>query len=189
MNLYISDTHFGHINVIKFDHRPWDRVEAMDKDLIRMWNNRVSEDDDVYFLGDFCYRAAKPADWYLSQLKGHKHLIIGNHERDVLDNKAARDMFESINDILEVKDTLNEQTIRIVLCHYPIFEWNGKFHGSWHIYGHIHNNLSETYDIMSTQERALNAGVMINNYAPATFKELIANNRRFQDEVKNGWHK
>lgn len=28
MNLYIGDTHFGHRNVIGFDHRPFSSVEV-----------------------------------------------------------------------------------------------------------------------------------------------------------------
>ena len=30
MNLYISDLHFGHKNVILFDHRPFSDVDTMD---------------------------------------------------------------------------------------------------------------------------------------------------------------
>ena len=47
MNLYISDTHFGHANVIKFDHRPFADVDDMDQCMIKLWNTRVSTDDDV----------------------------------------------------------------------------------------------------------------------------------------------
>ena len=56
------------------------------------------------------------------------------------------------------------------------------FRKSWHIYGHIHNKKAETYEIMKTKEHALNAGCMINNYAPASFNELIRNNKIFQEE-------
>lgn len=189
MNLYLADTHFGHFNVIKFDKRPWKDVEQMDKDMIRLWNEKVYDDDHVYFLGDLCFRNAHPAEWYLKQLKGHKHLIIGNHEGAVLQSPEAMSCFESIDQILEIKDVLNERPVKIVLCHYPMQEWNGKFHDTWHIYGHIHNNLGETYDAMSRMDRALNAGACINNYAPVSFKELIENNRRFMEQVKNGWRK
>ncbi len=34
MNYYISDLHFGHFNVIRYDNRPYSNVEDMDADLI-----------------------------------------------------------------------------------------------------------------------------------------------------------
>ena len=46
MNLYISDTHFGHRNVINFDKRPFADIEQMDRTLIALWNDRVHADDD-----------------------------------------------------------------------------------------------------------------------------------------------
>ena len=48
----------------------------MDEAMISLWNQRVNHDDNVYILGDFCYRNEKSAEWYLSQLKGHKHLVL-----------------------------------------------------------------------------------------------------------------
>lgn len=63
MNLYISDLHFGHKNVIQFDHRPFSDVEEMDRMLIQAWNTRVYEDDHVYILGDFCYRNEREEQW------------------------------------------------------------------------------------------------------------------------------
>ena len=45
MNLYISDLHFGHKNVILFEHRPFSDVDTMDHCLIQLWNSRVSAED------------------------------------------------------------------------------------------------------------------------------------------------
>ena len=35
MNLYISDLHFGHKNVILFEHRPFSDVDTMGQDVHR----------------------------------------------------------------------------------------------------------------------------------------------------------
>lgn len=143
MNLYISDLHFGHSNVIDFDHRPFADRDEMDRVMISLWNERVSADDHVYIVGDFCYRNGNSADWYLRQLKGHKH---------------------------------------ICLCHFPIAEWNGYHKGHWHIYGHIHARLDDTYYFMRNRSKALNAAACINNYAPASLNELIRNNQYFREK-------
>lgn len=176
MNFYIGDTHFGHANCIKFDNRPFESVEEMDRMLMNNWNNRVSENDDVWILGDFCYRSDKDPAYFLKRLKGHKHLIMGNHDRATVNSQEACSLLESIDKmqyVMEGKDS-------IVLCHFPIAEWNRKGRGSYHIYAHIHNAVDDIYRFMSKMERALNAGCMINGYQPVTFKELIVNNRIFQ---------
>ncbi len=174
---YIADMHFGHRNAISFDNRPFQDVEEMDRILIENWNSRVREEDEVYIIGDFCYRSGRSPQWYLKQLKGRKHLIRGNHDQVILDSEAARACFESIDPLLFIQD--NDK--KIVLCHFPIAEWNGYFRGVWHIYGHIHSGVrSDTLAFMQTRERALNAGCMVNGYMPVTFSELVANNDRLR---------
>lgn len=182
MNLYISDLHFGHRNVIEFDKRPFADVDEMDHMLIELWNARVCDDDHVYIVGDFSYRTGRAEQWYLKQLKGHKHLVVGNHDHKLISNEKAMSYIESVDKIMFVKD----QDKNIILCHYPLTCWNKEKYGAWHIYGHIHGNWREDRndpaEYMKNKERALNAGCMINNYAPASFKELVENNARFWKE-------
>ncbi len=183
MNLYISDLHFGHANVIGFDHRPFSDVDEMDRCMIELWNSRVSPGDDVYIIGDFCFKAGKTPDWYLRQLRGHKHLIVGNHDKITLDCENATKHLESIDKMLHISDGDKQ----ICLCHYPIADWYKGRHGSWLIYGHIHNNKDDVYEFMKTRDHALNASAAINNYIPVSFDELLKNNRAFQamDEKQN----
>lgn len=178
MNLYTSDLHFGHKNVIGFDHRPFADVTEMDNFIIQCWNSRVQPDDTVYILGDICYHSEKGPEWYLKRLRGHKILILGNHDWKIKNNEAALSYLEGVEIMMQITDGDKQ----ICLCHYPIAEWNGYFHGAWHIYGHIHNSKAETYEIMKNRERALNAGCMINNYSPASFNELVRNNKIFQEK-------
>ena len=77
---FTGDLHFGHFNAIKYDCRPWPDVETMAAGMIERWNARVTDDDLVYILGDVCYRSKYPAWHYLEQMRGHKILIVGNHD-------------------------------------------------------------------------------------------------------------
>ena len=177
MNLYTADQHFGHKNVIRFDHRPFADIDDMDANLIRLWNERVDKDDIVYILGDICYRSSKLPNWYLRQLKGHKILIVGNHDEVTLNDKGAHKYLEDIQQMM----ITNDGNRRIVLCHYPMAEWPGFYRDTYHIYGHIHNNKNKAYEIMKQFDKALNAGCMINRYAPASLNELIENNKIFKE--------
>ena len=89
LNYYIADLHFGHKNVISLDGLPFASVDDMDSAIIERWNEKVQDTEDVYILGDFCHMSERPEQWYLRQLKGKKHLIIGNHDRSLLRNKEA----------------------------------------------------------------------------------------------------
>lgn len=175
LNLYIADMHFGHSNAILFDHRPFSSRDEMDEVMIKLWNNRVRPDDDVYILGDFAFRSGKAEQWYLRQLRGRKHLVIGNHDGKLLENEKAMSYFESVDKMMHVEDQGNH----ISLCHFPILQWNGRHKGHLHIYGHIHGTIDETTEIINARGNAFNAGCMINNYAPVSLRELIENNRRY----------
>ena len=75
-----SDLHFGHKNVIRYEHRPFADVAEMDETLIRRWNSAVTAQDTVYVLGDVSfYRKEKTAD-IIGRLNGRKILILGNHD-------------------------------------------------------------------------------------------------------------
>ena len=114
MKYYIGDLHFGHANVIGFDNRPFSDVDEMDRGLIENWNSRITKNDQVYILGDVAFHNEKPYSWYLSQLKGQKHLIVGNHDGKLLKDSEALGYFVSVDHYLELAD----EGKRIILCPY-----------------------------------------------------------------------
>lgn len=81
----------------------------------------------------------------------------------------------------DLKEKITDCQSRIILSHYPIAEWNNFHHGSYLIYGHIHNRTDEAYQYMKQFDRALNAGACINNYTPSSLNELIRNNKIFRE--------
>src|SRR5579883_2407308 len=135
---FTSDTHFGHGNIIKLCGRPFANASEMDELLIARWNETVAPGDTVYHLGDFCYRNEQGADAYLRKLNGEIHLIAGNHDEKTLSLHAH--LFASVSLMLEIKPGGQ----RIVLCHYPMREWNGAWQGFVHFFGHVHVRLEHS---------------------------------------------
>ena len=52
MKYYISDLHLFHENAIEFDHRPFTSLQEMHNAILKNWNERVTNGDMVYILGD-----------------------------------------------------------------------------------------------------------------------------------------
>lgn len=167
-NYYIADMHLGHANIIKHSRRPFANVDEMNKVLIDNWNHTVRDDDNVYILGDLFFSKGIDPLSALKQLKGKKYLIKGNHDRELCN--TYRNYFYGIYDILEVKDNGK----KIILCHYPMTEWNGFFRGALHFYGHIHNNAENAaYKIMKNVPNAYNVGADLIGYTPRTADWII----------------
>lgn len=175
MNYYIADLHFNHANIIRYSKRPFADVEEMNRTLVQNWNAVVTPEDDVYILGDFYYKGANPLP-VLRQLQGRKHLVVGNHDGKLLADSKARAEFVEIRDILSISDG-NQ---RLILCHYPMAEWNGYFRGVIHLYGHIHNiTENDAYRIMKSRKNAYNTGADILGFTPRTLHAVIECNRQF----------
>ena len=179
MDYFIADTHFGHQNIIRFCDRPFPDAETMDRALIANWNERVNDDDRVYILGDLLYRCLDPIG-ILSQLKGRKHLLVGNHDHSWLNAPGARDFFASIADYAQVNDGAHV----LIMSHYPMLSYYHEHRSNvFMIHGHIHNDTGIDYwPALVERERVLNAGADINGFRPVTFVELVANNRKFKQE-------
>ena len=177
MKYYISDTHFGHANIMRLCNRPFSSVEEMDNIIINNWNNKVMPEDDIFFLGDFCFKSGKAPQEYLKRLNGHKYFIIGNHDQSIKkDIRGLSKYLEDITYYLEVKD----EDSKIILMHYPILEWNGYFHNTLHFYGHIHNNTkNDTYHIIHKIPNAYNVGADILDFTPQNKNDVIKMNLEF----------
>lgn len=180
MIFYFSDTHFGHKNILRFDNRPFADTDTMDAVLIRNWNERVTDNDTVYFLGDFSWRNEADSIAILKKLKGHIRLIRGNHDHN---QGKLRSEFESVSAYEEIDDSGRY----VVLCHYPIPFYNRQHYGAVMLYGHVHNTREWQYICKWQKElwddgipsRLINVGCMTPymNYTPRTLDELLAENR------------
>ena len=184
MKYYISDLHLFHENAIAFDHRPFASLQEMHDTILKNWNDRVTNGDMVYILGDVSMRGKKEElIAFVAQLKGRKVLIKGNHD-DVSDYRYQQ-LFHEICDYKEMHDTIGKEHYSLVLSHYPIFSWRNMGRGRILLYGHTHESEEDRFyqkclsemrandcrHVYEAEElRAYNVGCMRDymNYTPRT---------------------
>jgi Predicted phosphoesterase or phosphohydrolase len=156
----ISDTHFGHRNVLNFEKedgtklRNFSSTEEMDETLITNWNSVVRKEDKIYHLGDVVFRNPTYLDQVFSRLNGIKVLVKGNH-----------DIYKLYQYSKWFKDIRGSHILdRYILTHIPIHpeslsRWEGNIHG------HLHH---QTLD----DPRYYNVSVERINYTPIALEEI-----------------
>lgn len=150
----ISDTHFGHTNILKYATRPFSSVEEMDEAMVENWNATVGPYDKVYHLGDVTM--GRRALSILSRLNGRKILIKGNH--DIYPLKDYTPYFKDIRGSHELAG--------LILTHIPVHE-NQKARYRGNVHGHMHEKtLPDPWYLSVCVEQT--------NYTPIPLEQVIA---------------
>lgn len=184
-----SDTHAGHANIMQFARRPFSSVEEMDQALIDNWNAVVSDNDDVYHLGDLALGSKAFIRQFVSQLKGRIHLIMGNHDHH---NIAGTSLTSLFAEVCEGK-VLRYAHRHIFLNHYPLLCWPGTYEHAPQFHGHVH--LRPGYDgadrrLMAdvASVRQYDVGVDLNNFTPISLDQALAKIQAQEEANKNAYH-
>jgi calcineurin-like phosphoesterase family protein len=138
-------------------------VRRHDDALIEAINSRVDDHDILWLLGDFCWGGLIEATHYRGRIRCRNvHLVWGNH-----DHRSIRPLFaEAIE-----QGMIRVEGQEIFLNHYPLRSWNKSFHGSWHLYGHVHGRLARE-DAANPSMLVKDVGVDACGYRPWSFEEL-----------------
>ena len=161
----ISDSHFGHENILTFRResdnallRPFDNVDQMHDAMITAWNETVRPQDHVYHLGDFAIKRVwvQIAKW----LNGHKRLVRGNH--DIFKTKEYIEAgFEEIYGARVISDLL--------LTHIPVHP--ESLRRNWvNVHGHIHNNFGPSPHTEYLGPRYFNVSTEVLDHRPITIE-------------------
>ena len=141
---FMSDLHYNHENVIKFNRRPFENVKEMNWHIEQELINKVGPGDILFDMGDLFWKTdettmknvislASPKEWYK---------ILGNHDNyNVYRKSYIGTLFTLLSDILEINVDHEGRNYRLTLCHYPMISWNGKARGTLMIHGHCHGNI------------------------------------------------
>ena len=197
---YLSDCHWNHHNILRYDNRPWQSVEDMNREMIELWNATVKPDDLVYILGDVVW-SNKLEDWtkILAHLNGRKFIVKGNHDKtDILRRLEDLRVIDGWSHQTVVQDPgANGKARYVVLNHSPMpFFVNMHHDNTYHLYGHVHiswdaqciKHLRRQIEELYLHEvRMYNVGCMIRgmDYAPRTLDEIIEIDRKNR-EIEEG---
>lgn len=159
----ISDTHFGHQNIVKYCNRPMNHNDLM----IGKWKSLVRPDDTVLHLGDFSVWYGLNEDYWLdiaNELPGKKFMLRGNHDKRKDSVYATR----GITVIPEFVQEIDYQ--RVLFSHFPddtrIGDWDINIHG------HIHNNPLE-HRLAQTKRRYINVSIEMMGYKPTQLGDIL----------------
>ena len=173
----ISDTHFGHANIIRHGERPFRTLGEMDKTLVANWNETVGDGDTVYHLGDF---SGPPMNRRIEEiaerLRGRIALIAGNHDR-VTPRMAAA--FARVTRPQKIRTPVNGVP-GVVLSHVPLHEAGTNEPGSLAILGNLHGHIHQR---TSPTPHHCNVCVEHTAYRPIRLEEAI---ERLAEQIRTG---
>lgn len=160
---YISDTHFGHANIIDYEGRPFKNAEEMDEAIIKNWNSVVSKEDMVFHLGDFSFRNKYDTSEIVSRLNGRIVLIKGNH-----DTHSDKWYLE-----VGIYKVVQWPIIRhgfLILSHEPMYLEHSTPYRN--IHGHVHGIEHDRGPILPREGYYFNACVEKINYTPVSLEYI-----------------
>jgi calcineurin-like phosphoesterase family protein len=176
---FVSDTHWGHANIIKYSNRPFRDVDEMNELMLQEWNKHVKPGDTVYHMGDVAFMPFPKLKNYLWRMNGDIYVTLGNHDKDIVIHK---------DDLLRQAKIVSIQHYRelkiagefIVLFHYGQRVWNKSHRGSIHLYGHSHGSLPP-------HGKSVDVGVdskeITHEYRPVHLDEVLAYMSKRKSEV------
>lgn len=120
---FSSDLHIGHGKVS--DIRGFNTPEDHDQALADNWDDAVHPDDHIWILGDLSAGGAEAegrALFWMDSRPGHKHLILGNHDRGFPGHRGAHKYFPRYYESFESVSTGARRKIdghQVLLSHFP----------------------------------------------------------------------
>lgn len=161
MDYFISDLHLSHRNIIKYSSRPFEDENEMNEHIIERWNEKITETDTVYVVGDAFFCSKETASDFMATLEGDKILIRGNHDRWANDRYRSLGFREVHRSGLEY--VLPDGRLALV-SHYPrpdaLLE---KY--DLQIHGHSHATLKH-------EGKRINVSCEAWDYTPASLKDI-----------------
>ena len=184
--VFISDTHFGHSNIINYCQRPFQFPDTSEMDRLMLQAMKDADDagKTIIHLGDFLF---KPNHEILDEWrpKGNHILVRGNHDKHANEKGRYETLYkEYFNHIIGESsytwrthgETIKIDGVMVFLSHEPQKDLNWV---KYNVHGHHHNNMYRNpdyfkpeYDWLFGSHRHFNASVELTNYKTVTWEEV-----------------
>jgi len=164
MDWFTSDTQFSRNSIIDYGNRPFLDVEEMNQQLIHNINSVVGPKDRLFHLGNFAFD--KTYELRMQIECENIVLIEGFLDRRM---DAAKRLFSSIHQLLDMQLTVAGNRQHIVMCHYPLEYWPRKNDGAWHLHGHMLGKMPSNNSTLR-----MDVGVDCHRYKPISIYEISA---------------
>ena len=159
----ISDTHWGHKNIIKYCDRPKYHEDLM----IANWRQIVKPKHKILHLGDLMM-GGDDYFYYFKEnvaprLTGDKYIILGNHDKRKYD-------YEEIGFKVIKPFSFDYRGHKVSFDHYPkLFNVDSK--RTLHVHGHIHNHAYSRGEVRRWGN--INVSVEAIDYKPRQITRLL----------------
>lgn len=141
-----SDYHFNHDREFIWKARGFNSVDEMNEAIITNHNSIITDEDDIYILGDICLGGGVPGitaknQALIERLNGRIHIILGNH-----DTPARQEMYMMCKNVVDVKyaDMIHYRGYHFYLSHFPTITSNLEKETLKQcticLFGHTHQN-------------------------------------------------
>lgn len=198
MDYIISDTHFNHEKILYFDKSRevalqslgiTPTIDNMNAYLERTWNETVSVEDTVYFLGDLgMFRKKQDFVAQLARLNGQKVFFKGNHDHSDQIKAALNAPETRVIAFEPTAKAIKINGVQVWLSHYAV----DLPYPILSIHGHIHEaeyqrdgmvNLS--LDSAFMQKRPFGQPISFEALTPLLNERLAAMTQSYQIESEN----
>jgi calcineurin-like phosphoesterase family protein len=185
---FTSDTHYNHKNICRATTewkdaddktRDFKSLDHMNDTIVNNINRMVGEDDILFHDGDWSFGGFEKIQEFRDRIVCKNiHLVFGNHDHHILNNKSdIQRLFSSISHYIDLdvqrpskKGKGSIDRFRFILMHYPIASWHDMNEGVMHLHGHVHLPKHQRIG----NGKSLDVGVDGNDLEPISLDKVVS---------------
>lgn len=164
-----SDLHLGHDREFIWKVRGFNSIEEMNEAYVSRWNETVSNEDEVYVLGDLMLGSTDNIE-YLKKLNGRIHIVYGNHDTD-----SRKLLYKTLPNVVETAWAIKigYRKYHFFMTHFPSMTGNLEKESlkqmTLNLYGHTHQRTNFYED----RPYMYHVGVDSHNGYPVLLDDII----------------